>query len=98
MPKSRLSRRKLLAGAAPLVAAPALSKLVLGGDAHAADHSEHAGHMGHAAMIGGGAPAVGGPADLDGLLHPPPARPHRPGRIADYQLVAHDVDVEVAPG
>jgi len=98
MPKSGLSRRKLLAGAAPLVAAPALSKLAFGGDAKAADHSEHMGHVGHAAMIGDGAPAVGGPRDLDALLHPPPARTHQPGRVAEYELVAHDRDVEIAPG
>jgi FtsP/CotA-like multicopper oxidase with cupredoxin domain len=96
MPKSRLSRRKLLAGAAPLVAAPALSKLAFGGEARASEH-EHA-HAGHAAMIGEGAPAVGGPRDLDALLYPPPARAHKPGRVAEYELIAHDHDVEVAPG
>ena len=30
-------------------------------------------------MIGLGAPAVGGPNDLDALLHPPPALPYAPG-------------------
>jgi manganese oxidase len=95
MPKSRLSRRKLLAGAAPLVAAPALARLGLG-EANAGS-AEHV-HAGHAAMFGDGAPAVGGPADLDALLYPPPPRPRRPGRIVEYELVARDVEVEVAPG
>src|SRR5919108_6338856 len=95
MPNSRLSRRKLLAGAAPLVAAPALSKLALDGDAKASEHV-HGG--GHAAMIGDAAPAVGGPRDLDALLYPPPARSHRPGQIAEYELVAHDREIEIAPG
>jgi FtsP/CotA-like multicopper oxidase with cupredoxin domain len=102
VPKSRLSRRKLLIGAAPLVAAPALAKFALDGDAKAAEHAGHAGHEGHglthAAMIGEAAPAVGGPNDLDALLYPPPALPHKPGRVSEYTLVAADHDVEIAPG
>src|SRR5918995_113702 len=62
MPKSRLSRRKLLAGAAPLMAAPALSKLVLDGRAEAAEPGVHEAHgFSHAAMYGEGGPANGGP-------------------------------------
>ncbi len=96
MPKSRLSRRKLLAGAAPLVAAPALSKLAFAGEAV---QSGHEGHMlAGAAMVGDETPAAGGPNDLDALLYPPPARAHQPGRVREYQLVAHDREVEVAPG
>jgi manganese oxidase len=102
MPNSRLSRRKLLVGAAPLVAAPALAKLALDGDAKAAEHMEHMGHASHAAshaaMFGEGAPAVGGPRDLDALLYPPARQAHRPGRVREYQLIAADHDVEVAPG
>jgi len=100
VPKSRLSRRKLLAGAAPLVAAPALSKLAFDGRAEAAsEHEMHDGHgLSHAAMFGEGAPAVGGPHDLDALLYPPPAESHRPGRVRAYTLVASDRDVEIAPG
>jgi FtsP/CotA-like multicopper oxidase with cupredoxin domain len=103
VPKSRLSRRKLLAGAAPLVAAPALAKLALDGDASAAEHPGHNAHaaphaVSHAAMFGEGAPAVGGPRDLDSLLYPPPRQGHRPGRVREYTLVAGDHDVEVAPG
>jgi FtsP/CotA-like multicopper oxidase with cupredoxin domain len=99
MPKSRLSRRKLLAGAAPLVAAPAITKLAFGGEAKAAEHTGHEGHgFSHAAMIGDAAPAVGGPNDLDALLYPPPAEPRLAGRVRTYVLVAHDKDVEIAPG
>jgi len=99
MPKSRLSRRKLLAGAAPLVAAPALSKLVLDGKASAAEHAGHEGHMlAGAAMVGEGTPAPGGPHDLDDLLYPSAPQPPRPGRVREYELVAHDREVEVAPG
>src|SRR5919108_6683810 len=97
MPNSRLSRRRLLAGAAPLVATPALAKLALDGDAKAAE-DEHMEHVGHAAMIGEAAPAVGGPNDLDALLYPPPARPHKPGRVTEYELLAHDREIEIAPG
>jgi FtsP/CotA-like multicopper oxidase with cupredoxin domain len=99
MSNSRLSRRKLLVGAAPLVAVPALSKLALDTNAEAADHTGHQAHAAsHAAMFGEGAPAVGGPRDLDALLYPPPRLAHRPGRVREYQLVAADHDVEVAPG
>jgi manganese oxidase len=99
MSNSRLSRRKLLVGAAPLVAVPALSKLALDSKAEAADHTGHEAHAAsHAAMFGEGAPAVGGPRDLDALLYPPPRQGHRPGRVREYQLVAADHDVEVAPG
>jgi FtsP/CotA-like multicopper oxidase with cupredoxin domain len=99
VPKSRLSRRRLLIGAAPLVAAPALSKFALGGDAQAAEHTGHQGHgLSHAAMFGNAAPAVGGPNDLDDLLYPPEAQPHRPGRVREYTLAASDHDVEIAPG
>jgi FtsP/CotA-like multicopper oxidase with cupredoxin domain len=99
MPKSRLSRRRLLAGAAPLVAAPALAKLGFDGTAEAAEHGGHDMHgMSHAAMIGDGAPANGGPHDLDDLLYPPAPLPHNPGAVREYTLVAHDRDVEIAPG
>jgi FtsP/CotA-like multicopper oxidase with cupredoxin domain len=99
MPKSRLSRRKLLAGAAPLVATPAIAKLAFGGEAQAAEHTGHEGHsFSHAAMIGAEAPAVGGPTDLDALLYPPPTLSRQAGRVRDYELVAHDRDIEIAPG
>ena len=100
MPKSRVTRRTLLAGAAPLVAAGPLAKLAFAEDPqHLASHRgrEHA-RAGHAAMIGDQAPAPGGPNDLDALLMPPPALPHQPGRVREYSLRATDRDVEIAPG
>jgi FtsP/CotA-like multicopper oxidase with cupredoxin domain len=112
MPK--LTRRRLLCATAPLAAAPlGLAAIGRGADAgatthdHAAhDHSDHrsvTSHekhatMGHAAMIGEGAPAVGGPNDLDQLLYPPRGLPHQPGRVRDYTLVATDEELEIAPG
>ena len=77
--------------------------MALDGDAEAAQRALQ-GHvhdhpaMGHAAMIGGSAPAVGGPNDLDALLYPPPALPHSPGRVRRYTLVATDEELEIAPG
>ena len=105
---AKLTRRRLLCATAPLAAAPLGVKLALGGEADAAGH-DHAAHRttashggnavsGHAAMIGEGAPAVGGPNDLDALLYPPKPLPHRPGRAREYTLVARDVDLEIAPG
>ena len=110
MTKNRLTRGRLLAAAAPLAAAPLVGKLAL--DARAEDgrhtHFDHedarspSGHASgvasHAAMVGDQVPAVGGPNDLDALLHPPPALPYEPGRIREYQLTATDRDLEIAPG
>jgi FtsP/CotA-like multicopper oxidase with cupredoxin domain len=111
MPKSRLTRRKLLAAAAPIAAAPLVGKFVLDGSAEAGghDHSAHAdgrqpaSHLpgkaqGHAAMVGEEAPVVGGPNDLDALLYPQPARPYQRGRLREYVLTAVDTELEVAPG
>jgi FtsP/CotA-like multicopper oxidase with cupredoxin domain len=107
MPK--LTRRRLICATAPLAAVPLGLKLAVGGDAaeaagpHPRGHRAAASHAGgaaagHAAMIGEGAPAVGGPHDLDELLYPPAPRAHRPGRAREYTLVAHDVELEIAPG
>src|ERR1700754_645194 len=101
MPK--LTRRRLLYGAAPIVAAPVLGKLAFDGDADAASRTlqghvhDHAA-LGHAAMIGEDAPAVGGPRDLEALLYPPPALPYEPGRVREYNLRALDREIEIAPG
>ena len=101
---AKFTRRRLLATAAPLAAAPALVKLA-GSDAQAAhDHSRHMAHhtghagQGHAAMIGPAVPAVGGPNDLDALLYPPKALPYKPGRVREYDLRAVDRELEIAPG
>ena len=102
MAKNKLSRRALLAGTAPLVAAGPLAKLALA-DRHGTVErmATHAGHgrsiRGHAAMIGAQVPAVGGPRRLDALTYPPPARTHRPGRVREYELVAVDKEIEIAP-
>jgi FtsP/CotA-like multicopper oxidase with cupredoxin domain len=101
---AKFTRGRLLAGAAPLVAAPVLGKLALDGNADAATPRTLQGHvhdhsaMGHAAMIGGDAPAVGGPDDLDELLYPPPTLPHQPGRVREYTMRASDREIEIAPG
>jgi FtsP/CotA-like multicopper oxidase with cupredoxin domain len=82
-----------------------VAKLALaggGGQTHDHEHlASHRGHdhaLGHAAMIGENVPAVGGPNDLDALLVPPRSLPHRPGRVREYELVATDREIEIAPG
>jgi len=52
----------------------------------------------HAAHIGAEVPAPGGPSDLDDLLYPPPPTPHEPGRLKEYDFVAVDKEIEIAPG
>jgi FtsP/CotA-like multicopper oxidase with cupredoxin domain len=101
--KSKLTRGRLLAAAAPLAAAPVLGKLALNGDAEAAQrhlqgHVHDHARSGHAAMIGAEAPAVGGPKALDALTYPPPALPAAPGRVREYTLRAIDREIEIAPG
>ncbi|MDQ5821295.1 MAG: multicopper oxidase domain-containing protein [Actinomycetota bacterium] len=96
---AKISRRNLLLAAGPIAAAPLLGRHAFQSDAAAADHSQHvAGATVHAAMIGKGAPAVGGPRDLDALLYPPPPLPYSPGRVREYTLTALDKEIEVAPG
>jgi len=98
--KSRVTRRQLLIGAAPALAAVPLVKLALPEGAEGAEPlASHEGHdhaaMGHAAMIGAEVPAPGGPNDLDALLYP---QAPVPGDVVEYELVAHDADIEVAQG
>jgi FtsP/CotA-like multicopper oxidase with cupredoxin domain len=99
MAKKGLTRRQVLAGAAPVLAALPMAGIAaapaLSGSA-AARRSEAA--HGHAAMIGASVPAPGKPGDLDALLIPPPPLPHRPGRVRHYELAAADVEIEVAQG
>jgi FtsP/CotA-like multicopper oxidase with cupredoxin domain len=96
-----VTRKGLLAGAAGLAAAVPAARLAL---ADAAVHEHVHGpvaagpHRGHAAMIGEVVPAPGGPNDLDQLLYPPPALPHRPGGVSEHTLVAVDRELEVAQG
>ncbi|MDP9491884.1 MAG: multicopper oxidase domain-containing protein [Actinomycetota bacterium] len=100
MPK--FTRKGLIAGAATGVAAAPLARLAWPGTAQADPSATHLGHahadMGHAAMIGPDVPAPGGPNDLDDLLFPTPALPHKPGRVREYELVALDKTIEIAPG
>jgi FtsP/CotA-like multicopper oxidase with cupredoxin domain len=99
---AKLTRRGLIAGAAPLVAAGPLAKLAFADEKDIERLATHEGHehptLGHAAMIGEQVPAPGGPRDLDALTYPPPPLPHEPGRVREYHLLAQDVDLEVAQG
>ena len=106
MSKRRFTRGQLFATAAPIAAVPIVAKLGIEASASGADVpasgrglSTHIhGSVGHAAMHGEAAPAVGGPHDLDELLHPSRPRPYSPGRVVEYTLTAVDTDLEVAPG
>jgi FtsP/CotA-like multicopper oxidase with cupredoxin domain len=49
-------------------------------------------------MIGPEVPAPGGPHAQDAALTPPPALPHQPGRIRDYDVIALNRSIEVAQG
>jgi FtsP/CotA-like multicopper oxidase with cupredoxin domain len=100
MPK--FTRKQILAGAAPLVAAAPFARLNVPGHTDAHRSATHEGHrhatLGHAAMIRDNVPAAGGPHDLDALLYPPRALPYKKGRVREYELVAVDREIEVAPG
>jgi len=97
-----VTRRRLLAAGAPLIAAGPLARIALG-DTNDAEHlASHLAHerpaLGHAAMVGATVPAPGRPGELDALLLPPAAESHDPGRVREYELVALDREVEVAQG
>jgi FtsP/CotA-like multicopper oxidase with cupredoxin domain len=95
----RVTRRRLLAGA-PIVAAAPLASLALT-DAHGADLHMMDGHLMadsdmaavHTAMIGDAVPAPDGP---DAILEPP--RGYQPGPVREYELVASEKTIEVAKG
>ena len=98
---TKFSRKRLLVTAAPLVAAGPLARVAFADAEHSATHEGHDhahAAVGHAAMIGEEAPSIERSAAIDALLTPPPALPHRPGREREYELVASDVDIEVAQG
>jgi FtsP/CotA-like multicopper oxidase with cupredoxin domain len=96
------TRKQVLAGSLPIVAAAPLAKLAWPSTAQGERSATHLGHdkpfAGHAAMIGAEAPAPGGPHDQDDLLIPPAALPHKPGRVREYDIVAVDRRIEVAQG
>jgi FtsP/CotA-like multicopper oxidase with cupredoxin domain len=99
---SKFTRRRLLAGAAPIVTVGPLCSLASSPLLASNREATHLGHehaaSGHAAMIGDAVPAPGGPHDLDELLFPGQALPHEPGRVREYTLVASDKQIEVAKG
>jgi FtsP/CotA-like multicopper oxidase with cupredoxin domain len=100
----KFTRKGLIAGAAAGAAAAPFARLAWPGEAEADPSATHLGHdhshaaSGHAAMIGPDVPAPGGPNDLDDLLLPTSALPHKPGRVREYELVALDKTIEVAQG
>jgi manganese oxidase len=101
-----VSRRAFLAGAAPVALGPlcvfgttrVLAAGELGTERSASHLGSHPPHAGHAAMVGEDVPAPGAADALDALLYPPPALPHEPGRIREYELTAVDREIEVAQG
>jgi FtsP/CotA-like multicopper oxidase with cupredoxin domain len=100
---AKFTRKQLVAGSIAAGAAAPLAKLAWPSPASGQDKlAVHEGHeqarLGHAAMFGAEVPAPGGPRDLDALLTPPSALPHRPGRLREYKLTAIDRAIEVAPG
>lgn len=102
MPNFPLTRRQALALSAPLLAALPAFKYAVGEAAAqeltpadaGLDPHDHT----HAAHIGAEVPAPGGPNDLDDLLYPPAATPHEPGRLKEYDIIAVDKEIEIAPG
>jgi FtsP/CotA-like multicopper oxidase with cupredoxin domain len=99
---SKLTRRRLLAGAAPIVTVGPLCSLASSPLLASNREATHLGHEhavgGHSAMIGDAVPAPGGPHDLDELLFPAQTLPHEPGRVREYTLLATDKQIEVAKG
>ena len=97
-----LTRKQVLAGTLPIVAAAPLAKLAWPSAAHGERSATHLGHdqphAGHAAMIGAEVPAPGGPRDQDAVTIPPPALPYKAGRVREYNLTAVDRRIEIAPG
>ena len=102
MSNSKFTRRRLLAGAAPIVTVGPLCSLASSPLLASNREATHLGHehaaSGHAAMIGDVVPAPGGPHDRDELLFPAQALPHEPGRVREYTLIASDKQIEVAKG
>ena len=103
MPK--FTRRRLLAGAAPLVAAPVLGKLALDGNAEAAPPRAPEGHI-HGQDAHGSrgdarwAGACGRRARAtctNCFIRPRRSRIEQ-GRVREYSMRAFDREIEVAPG
>ena len=90
---TKFSRKRLLGAAVPLLAAGPLARVAFAETEHSATHEGHD-HVnapeGHAAMIGNEAPSIGRDPAIDALLVPPPALPHKPGRVREYFLQCCD--------
>ncbi len=100
---AKFTRKQLVVGTLPVVAAAPLAKLAWpsaaqGGQPLAVHEGHEQSRVGHAAMIGNQVPTPGGPNALDALLIPPPVLPHEPGRVREYKLTALDRTIEVAQG
>jgi FtsP/CotA-like multicopper oxidase with cupredoxin domain len=94
-----VTRRQLIAGAAPVLASAPFAGLALAGGRQGGGPTLDAMPITcHAAMSGPEVPAPGGPTLLDALTYPPPPLPHEPGRVREYRLVAQDREIEVAKG
>jgi manganese oxidase len=93
-----LSRRRFVAGLLPMLVSVAAAKDALA-QASRAEVME-SGHVPNRSSRGG--LKIGDlVADGDGrrsLLIPPPARPHQPGRVREFELVAVDRRVDLARG
>jgi FtsP/CotA-like multicopper oxidase with cupredoxin domain len=102
MSKNRgaVTRRQLIAGAAPVLAAAPFAGLAFAGSRNGREGPtlDAMPVNCNAAMAGSEVPAPGGPDALDALTYPPPPLAHAPGRVREYQLVARDLDIEVAKG
>jgi manganese oxidase len=94
-----VTRRQLIAGAAPVLASAPFAGLALAGSRNPRESAPlDAMPVTCHAMIGEEVPAPGGPHDLDAITYPPPPLPHQPGRAREYLLVAQDREIEVAQG
>ena len=108
MAKHHLTRRGLLAAAAPLAAAPLVARYALDSRAAAAGHEprrtgitrrRRTPAMGHAAMIGARRAGRRRPARPRRAPLPAARRSRtQPGRVREYTLTAIDREIEVAPG
>ena len=106
MLRKRFSRRKLLATVLPAAAATPLVRPFGAAAADSMNNMEMCSvdegatmDMSSATMgIGAEVPAPGGPHDTDDLLFPPPARPHRQGRVREYNVTAVNRRIEIAKG
>ena len=108
MPNFLVTRKQLLVGLAPVVAAGPLTRFALGEDLPSRTAAGHEGMSGHAGTADRpdrprrddrrGGPRAGGRDALDHLLYPPPPLPASPGRVREYVLTALDREIEVAAG